>query len=311
MLAPLVAVLLIGTACGADDTSDTTAVTTTTAPTTATTATTAPTTTTAAAPTTEAEADLSAMLPDAIREAGVIKSGGPVSIPPKVFLEEDGATRTGFMTDLAEAVAAELGVELEYAEMPFPALIPGLQGGSLDMTMTVSDQPARQEILDFVDFLDDGLVILVPAGNPNAVDSLESLCGLTVAVLSGSIANDLVQQTSESCGDPIEIKEFPGAADAQLAVRSGQADATFGGHVALNYLAATAEDGNAYEVAPGGPYTSQPDAFGFLKGNDQLRDAVQAALQRLVDNGTYEAILSQYGVTDGLYEEIPINAAGQ
>ena len=61
-------------------------------------------------------------------------------------------------------------------------------------------------------------------------------------------------------------------------------------------------------MAPGGPYTVQPTAFAFLKGNDDLRDAVQAAMQRVVDNGTAAKILKKYGVdSDGLYDPIPIN----
>jgi polar amino acid transport system substrate-binding protein len=254
------------------------------------------------------EEDLSALLPAAIREAGVIKVGGPVTVPPAVYLMEDAETRTGYMTDMANAVADLLGVEIEFSEMPFPSLIPGLQSGSLDMTLTVSDKAARQEVLDFVDYLADGLMILVPFGNPDGFDSLESLCGNTVAVLAGSIASGVVSEFNKSCSDSMEVKEFNDVPSAQLAVRSGQADATFGGGTALNYLSARVEDGTVFEVAPGGPYTVQPDAFAFLKGNDELRDAVQAAMQRLIDNGTAAEIVEKYDVdSDGLYDPIPIN----
>jgi len=272
----------------------------------------AETTTTTEAETTSStapvEEDLNALLPDDIRAAGVIKAGGPVTVPPAVYLEDDAVTRTGYMTDMANAVGDVLGVEIEYSEMPFPALIPGLQSGDLNMTLTVSDKFARQEVLDFVDYLADGLRILVLVGNPNGFDSLESLCGNTVAVLAGSIASGVVAEANESCDDPMEVKEFNDVPSAQLAVRSGQADATFGGGTALNYLSANVEDGTVFEVAPGGPYTVQPDAFAFLKGNDELRDAVQAAVQRLVDNGTAAEILEKYDVDpDGLYDPIPIN----
>jgi polar amino acid transport system substrate-binding protein len=78
----------------------------------------------------------------------------------------------------------------------------------------------------------------------------------------------------------------------------------------LGYVSANLEDGTVFEVAPGGPYTVQPDAFAFIKGNDELRDAVQAALQRLVDDGTAANILEKYGVDpDDLYNPIPINVA--
>ena len=254
--------------------------------------------------------ELHALLPADIREAGVIKVGGPVTVPPGVYLKDDAVTRTGYMTDLASAVGELLGVNIEYIEVPFTALIPGLQRGSIDMTLTISDKKTHHEVLDFVDYLGDGLKILVPAGNPNGFDSLESLCGHTVAVLAGSIAVGVVTDANELCADPMEIKQFPAAFHAQLAVRSGQAEATFGGGSALAYVSANAENGTVFEVAPGGPYTLQPDAFAFLKGNDELRDAVRAAVQRLVDNGTAAEILTKYGVDpDGLYDPISINVA--
>lgn len=255
-------------------------------------------------------AELNAQLPADIREAGVIKVGGPVTVPPGVYLMDDAVTRTGYMTDLAQAVGDLLGVGIEYLEMPFTSLIPGLQRGAIHMTLTISDKRTHHRVLDFVDYLADGLRILVRAGNPNSFDSLESLCGHTVAVLAGSIAVGVVTETNESCADPMEIKQFPAIFNAQLAVRSGQADATFGGGTALKHLAANVEDGTIFEVAPGGPYTLQPDAFGFLKGNDQLRDAVRAAVQELVDNGTAQEIMEKYGVDpEGLYDPIPINVA--
>ena len=254
--------------------------------------------------------ELHALLPDDIREAGVIKTGGPVTEAPTLYLEKDAITRTGYMTDLAKAVGDLLGVEIEHSEMPFPSLVPGLQRGSIDMTLTISDKKTHHEVLDFVDYLGNGLGILVAAGNPNGFDSLESLCGHTVAALAGSVAVGVVTEANESCADPMEIKEFPGISYAQLAVRSGQADATFGGGTALYYLSVNVEDGTVFEVAPGGPYTVQPNAFAFLKGNDELRDAVQAALQRLVDNGSAIKILEKYGADpSGLYDVIPINVA--
>jgi polar amino acid transport system substrate-binding protein len=254
--------------------------------------------------------ELNALLPDEIREAGVIKAGGPVTEIPAVYLEEDAVTRTGYMTDLVNAVGDLLGVEIAFTDMPFASLVPGLQRGSIDMTLTISDKKTHHEVLDFVDYLGNGLGILVAAGNPNGFDSLESLCGHTVAALAGSVAVGVVTEANKSCADPMEIKEFPGISYAQLAVRSGQADATFGPGATLGYVSANLEDGTVFDVAPGGPYTVQPDAFAFIKGNDELRDAVQAALQRLVDDGTAANILEKYGVDpDDLYNPIPINVA--
>ncbi len=88
-------------------------------------------------PATEAmSGELNALLPDDIREAGAIQAGGPVTEIPAVYLEEDAVTRTGYMTDLVNAVGNLLGVEIEFTDMPFTSLVPGLQRRSIDMTLT-------------------------------------------------------------------------------------------------------------------------------------------------------------------------------
>lgn len=278
----------------------------------ATTASTASPSTTAVATSGSAESYKSA-LPDSIKSSGVLRTGGPVTVPPNIFLEADGKTPTGFMYDLANAVAENLGVKLQFSSMPFPALIPGLQADKIDMTITVSDTPERQKTLTFVDFLEDGIVLLVKKGNPENITSLDDLCGKSAAILSGSVAVGVTEAQQKKCaaaGKPaITVKQFNGASDAQLQVRSGNATAFFGGREALNYLTSTPTGGAAFEVAPGGPYTSQPSGFAVPKANTGLRDALKGALQALTDDGTVQSLAAKYGIKTGLYSTIMIDDA--
>jgi polar amino acid transport system substrate-binding protein len=236
-----------------------------------------------------------------------------VNVPPNIYLAQDGKTRTGYMIDIADAVADRLGVKISFTQMPFPSLITGLQAKKIDMTLTVSDRPDRQQTLSFADIGDDGIVLLVAKGNPQHITSLDDLCGKTMAIISGSVAADLMAQQQKKCsadGKPaIDVKEYGGASDAQLQIRSGKAVAFCAGQLEATYTAKTAGDGSIYDVAPGGPYTSQPYALGVLKSNTGLLDALQGALQSLADDGSLKAIADKYGLNAGLYSTIPINVA--
>jgi polar amino acid transport system substrate-binding protein len=256
---------------------------------------------------------LRAELPDGIKSSGVIKVGGPVNAPPNIFLGADGSTPTGYMIDIAHAVADTLGVKISFAQMPFPSLITGLQANKIDMTLTVSDQPARQATLSFADIGDDGIVFLVAKGNPQKITSLDSLCGKSWAVISGSVAVKLMATQQTKCaaeGKPaIDVKQFSGASDAELQIRSGHVAGFCSGLLEATYTAKTTDSGSVYDVAPGGPYTSQPYALAVLKSNTGLLNALQGALQLLSNDGSLKAIAAKYGITSGLYSTIPINVA--
>jgi polar amino acid transport system substrate-binding protein len=177
----------------------------------------------------------------------------------------------------------------------------------------MSDTAEREKTLDFVDFLKDGLGMLVQKGNPKAINDLPDLCGKTVAVLQGSLSVPLVQKTSDECKtdgkSPIDLKQFTEHSDAVVALQSGKADVVFVGVGQGKYDAATAGDGKLFDMSPGGPYLPSPFGIAIPKDETQLRDAIQAALQALVDNGTYDKILTQIGRSDGAYKTIPINDA--
>lgn len=69
-------------------------------------------------------------------------------------------------------------------------------------------------------------------------------------------------------------------------------------------------NGSAFEVV-GGPLSHQLYGIGFVKGDVQLRDAVQHALQSLIDDGTYGRILDKWGVARAGLKSATVNGAGE
>jgi polar amino acid transport system substrate-binding protein len=261
-----------------------------------------------------------ALLPADFVEAGTVKVATDAPYAPfEMFLEEGSDELTGVDVDLGHAIGAKLGVDFEFEQQAFDGIIPALQAGNFDVTITaMTSSVERMEVLTFVDYSASGTGILTSAGNPEGIEGYLDLCGKSVAVQAATsqvdLVNDAWQGECEAEGlGPIVLSEFPSDADAQLAITSGKAVASLLTKPSAGYVAKTTNDGETFEVvedaaAPNG-YDATLNGIGVLKDQEDLAKAIQAALQSLMDDGTYEAILDQYGVTGIGIDEATINGA--
>lgn len=290
----------------------------TTAP--ATTETTAPQTTTTAAPAAydiktvlagiQADPTLKAMLPAAMQTAG-FKVASDIPYPPWEMFVGDTSQPTGFDYDLSQALAAKIGVKADFIETKFDSIILSLQSGKNDVAMSdMYDNMSRQKVLDFVDYAEDGTSILVLKGNPKNVGGLDTLAGQAVGCEKGTtqaVMLDNLNKQFQSAGKPaMTINQYPDQPSALLAVQSGKVVGDLTDHSTAAYIAMTTDNGATFEVvadpaAPSG-YDSQPVGAGVLKTNTALRDALQKALQGLIDDGSYKTIIDHYGL-------LPVTAA--
>ena len=260
------------------------------------------------------------LLPAEIAEAGSVEVATNAPYAPfEMFVEEGSDELTGVDVDLGRAIGAKLGVDFEFSQQEFDGLIPGLQAAKYDVVMAaLTSSEERMDVLTFIDYSASGTGILVEAGNPEGIENYLDLCGKDVAVQAATNQVDLAtgvwQGECEAEGlDPIKLSEFPSDADAQLAITSGKAVASLLTKPSAGYVAKTANDGATFEVvedpeAPNG-YEATLNGIGVLKENEAFAKAIQAALQSLIDDGTYEAILDQYGVTGIGIDEATINGA--
>lgn len=252
-------------------------------------------------------ADLRDKLPDAVKESNQIKVATSI-YPPVDFYEKDGKTLTGFDHDLMEQVAKRLGVTIDWNVIDFAAIIPGIQSKQYDFATDLNDTAEREEMVDFVTQFRDGTSILVEKGNPEGLSDLDSLCGKTVAVTKGSTQVALVKTQNAGCSEPIEMLQLPDDPDAMLAMRNGRADAYLVNTLAGSYAVNTAgQDG--FEVLEG-VYDEVFAGLAFPKSSTELRDAVQAALQSLIDDGTYAEVMSTYGLDNNMIDKSVVNAVG-
>lgn len=246
---------------------------------------------------------LAALVPEKLRAAGSVRVATNAPFPPyQMFAAPGSEELVGLEIDLGHAIGETLGVPFEFSQQPYDGLIPGLQAGKYDVLMaTLFDTAEREQQLDFVNYARSGSGILVKKTNSD-VKTLDDLCGRAVGVQNGSLQADLVGTQSQKCSDagkaPVEIKAFPAFSDEQLAMNSGAITAIVGDLPALAYAATQDPSVQVLDdpAAPGG-YESSLIGVGVPKTEKKLSDAVLGAIEKLMDNGIYEAILDKYGVS--------------
>lgn len=246
------------------------------------------------------------LLPDNIKSAGKLIVGTDAAYPPNEFKDASGQP-IGWEMELTEAIGAKLGLKIEYQIASFDNIIPSITGGKADMGMSsFTDNAERQKQVDFVNYFTAGILWAQATGGNIDPDNA---CGLKVAVQSTTYEHtDELPAKSKACVDAgkpaIDILAFDSQDAAANAVALGQADAMSADSPVTLY--AIDQTKGKLEAA-GDTFDSAP--YGIpVKKDSPLAKALQAALQSLVDDGTYGGILSAWGVESGGIDKITINA---
>ncbi|MCB1273618.1 MAG: ABC transporter substrate-binding protein [Leucobacter sp.] len=247
-----------------------------------------------------------ALLPAAVKDSGELRIGTDAEYPPNEYKDASG-NPVGWGVDLADAVAAKLGLTPKWEILGFDSIIPRIQEGALDLgSSSFTDTVERQKSVDFVNFLNAGSQWVGQKGSD--VDP-DHACGLTIAVQATTVQEtDELPAKSQACVDageaPIDILKFDGQPEVTQAVVDGRA-AAFSADLpvsidAVNQLSDKLQTvGEMFDAAP----------YGFATQKDsEMTKAVQAALQSLMDDGTYLEILTKAGFESGALTTATINA---
>ncbi len=264
-----------------------------------------------ASPTGGDGSSLSAQLPENIRSAGTIKVGSDVAYAPVEFFDTDGSTVIGIDPDIGKALGDKLGVKLEFTNATFDGLIPAVRAKRFDIVMSaMSDNAKRQPQLDFIDYFNAGTSILVKKGNPENINSLDDLCGKTIALQRGTTQEDVAKAQQAKCTvagkGTIKVLTFDRDTDALLQIKGGRAVADMNDFPVAAYNAKISGGGNDFEVV-GEQIEAGPYGIGVRKEDTQLRDALQAALKAIIADETYDKILDKWDVTQGALKTAEIN----
>ena len=249
-------------------------------------------------------------LPADVRQAGVVKVATDLT-PPISFHGPDGGL-IGIDADIAAALGIILGVDFEMTDVGAgAAIVPSILSKRYDISISgINDDPELEKQVDVIDYMYDATTIMTTKGNPLGIAAMSDLCGKKVAVPVGTFQARLVESASAKCETPITILSIPKMPDVLQAVRTGRADATVNGYATSVYTTAN-QTGNGVGLE------ALPDirlAVGYLgmltaKDNPELRDAVVAGLQHMVDAGSYAEIMAKWGLAPLAVETVKVNDA--
>ncbi|MFC4117792.1 transporter substrate-binding domain-containing protein [Nonomuraea zeae] len=253
-------------------------------------------------------------LPDAVKDAGVIRFAGD-SHPPYRIVANDGKTVTGIDKELQDALAKVLGVRGEISIVNgLPAALSGMLASRYDaFNGPVKDTAEREKQFDAIVWMVSRTSYLVPKATSSAVKDSGDLCGKRIAGTAGSVVEEQAKRLSDWCtkqGRP--ALTFIGLADTNgtiLAAKSGRADAA--GMTESAAIDAMSKEKDAFT------YVTQSDEQGA--GIDQLAMLVPKsgglgpvmleAFKEIFKNGEYQRIVDKYGLQNVAVDEPKLNTA--
>jgi len=250
-----------------------------------------------------------ALLPAQYQTKG-INIGSDIPYAPMELFAEDGVTVTGLDYDLSQLIAKKLGVTISFNKQAWDSIIPSVQAGNHDMIMSgMNDTLERQASLDFVDYFKGGFSIVVAKGNPEGIAKLSDLCGKTAVVQMQTTQGTMLRDLDCGAAGPVNILEFKTDPEAVTALVAGTGvadvmDAPIAAYAALQQptkLELVTDPANPNGYTPG--YT----AIGVLKGNTGLANALKAAIDSAIADGSYQAVLDKWNLGNFAVTEATIN----
>ena len=251
---------------------------------------------------------LAVELPAEITKRGSIKLAVVPNYPPMEFKDPATATLTGFDVELGEALARKLGVKPVWQETSFDQLMPGLATQRFDIILTgMTDYKSRQDAATFIDYLRSGPRFFVQAARLAEFKDALALCGKKVGASRRTMfPKDIAAWSEKNCGtSPIQFVGTEGSADARTQLKQGRIDAAVQGNETLPYI--MDQEPNAY-VPIGEPIALQYTGLATPVKADELREALRGALEALIADGSYKALLAKWKLGDNGIEKVEINA---
>lgn len=255
--------------------------------------------------------EIAALLPQAVRDKGTLTVGASTDYAPAEFRADDLQTAIGYDVDLSKALGKVLGLDAEVVDGEFASLLPGI-GSKYDIgisSFTVT--PERTASYNMVSYITVGSSYAVKTGNPEGFNP-DDVCGKSIAVQTGTFQDEELATFSKACTDggkeKIDILQYGRQSDATTNVVGGKAVAFYADSTVADYASALT---NGQMEVVGGIRDAAPQGIVVKQSDKELTEAVQKAMQHLMDDGTWAGILDSWGIeADAALKTAELNPAG-
>ena len=228
-----------------------------------------------------------------IEEGKLIMSTNAQFPPYEMVADGEGFNGTGFEgidVEIAAAIAEKLGLELQIDDMEFDSALMAVQNNTADVMLAgLSYSEERDEVVDFTTSYATGVqVVIVKEGSDVTMDNLgEYMIGTQRGTTGYIYASD----TPENGGyGEDHVLAYDNGATAVQALMNDQIDAVIIDEAPANEFVAANE---GLTILPGN-WVEEDYCAAVDEGNTELLNAIDTALQELIQDGTVEEILSKY-----------------
>lgn len=239
---------------------------------------------------------------DVIKERGVLRMGTEAGYPPFEFIVmEDGkSTVRGMDVDIAQAIADELGVELEIVDMNFDSLVEAVVVGDVDMVLAgMNPSPKREKAVDFSKiYWADKQALLIRVEDEDVLTTVEDFDGKAIGAQLGTIQENLAEEAFPNS----ELLSLAKISDLVMELQAGNIDGIVVGYPTASGYASAHDDIMMSSIALQAD-SEDGTAVAIAKGHDDFLNLVNDVLTRLIDDGTLEQMVQENSALAGIEEE--------
>lgn len=236
---------------------------------------------------------------DKIKESGKLVMYTKIPFPPYEFQTSDGEI-IGVDVEIGQAIADELGVDLEIVPVDFDEVIPAVESGKCDIGISgISITYERAKHVDFsVPYYSTSLSLIVPTGSE--INSIEDLASKEVGIESDTTTSYSLIQNHNTSGilakNPCNIHTCENISDMMLELKEGDSlDAIVIDSPTAQYFANA--DSN-YNIIPlqmeNGAVFKESNGIVVAKGNENLWELVNDVITEMTENGEIERLFNEY-----------------
>ncbi|MGE5632425.1 MAG: transporter substrate-binding domain-containing protein [Caulobacteraceae bacterium] len=225
---------------------------------------------------------------DEIKKKGKIVLGTSADYPPYEFHKEVNGKDSivGFDIDIAKAIAADLGVELEIKDMKFDGLLAALVADDIDFIIAgMVPKEERKKSVDFsIPYYQAEQKMLIKASAADKIKSIDDLNGLKIGAQKSTVQEDIAKTKIKAS----EVKSLSKITDLVLELKNDKID----GIVLVAPVAEAYAKQNPDLVVPDITFGKEDGvAVAVNKGKTDLVDAINASLDKLIKAGTIDKFI--------------------
>jgi polar amino acid transport system substrate-binding protein len=238
--------------------------------------------------------------------------------PPQEYFDENGNPQ-GMDIDIGNEIANRLGLKVQYVNSVFDTIIAAVTSGKCDIIISAQNITTdRSKQISQIPYFEAGQSMVAAKGNPQKINSTDDLCGKSAAAESGTTEADYLQGTGDYQGkgltqactaagkQPINVVVTQKDTDALQQLQSGKVAVYFADSPVAAYY--TVQNPDKFELAAGGQVLEPvAEGIGVPCGKEDCTNAalspvgqaVKAALDSMMADGTYLKILTKWNMAGG------------